>query len=105
MSGSPKWLEEREHAVRLRIRVQPRASRTEVAGEHGDELRIRVASPPVDGEANEALRRFIAKKLGVAVSRVILVAGPASRSKILEVAGADADTVVRSLGGRSGSAS
>jgi uncharacterized protein len=98
MQAPTKWLEEREAAIRLRIRVQPRASRTEIAGEHGDELKIRVTSPPIDGAANEEVRRYVAKKLGVAASRVVLVAGSSSRSKVLDVTGVDAETVRRVLG-------
>ena len=47
------------------MRVQPRASRTELVGRHGDALKIRVAAPPVAGAANEALVRFLAERLGV----------------------------------------
>jgi uncharacterized protein len=98
MQAPTSWLEEREGAIRLRIRVQPRASRTEIAGEHGGELKIRVASPPVDGQANEELRRHIAKKLGVARSRVVVLAGSTSRSKVLEITGVDAEAARRALG-------
>ncbi|HEU5039427.1 MAG TPA: DUF167 domain-containing protein [Gemmatimonadales bacterium] len=73
--------------VRLRLRVQPRASRTEMAGVHGDRLRVRLAAPPVDGAANEALVRFLAETLGVPRSAVRLVAGVGGRSKVVEVDG------------------
>lgn len=92
------WLDEREGGVRVRIRVQPRASRTEVAGEHGGALRIRVAAPPVDGEANGELVRFLAKRLGVARSRVRIVAGETGRSKTVEVDGVSAASVRDGLG-------
>lgn len=81
------WIEQRDDAVRIRIRVQPRASRTEVVGEHDGALRIRVAAPPVDGEANEALTRFLARRLNVARSRIRLVKGVGSRTKLIEVGG------------------
>ncbi len=84
--------------VRLRIRVQPRASRTEVAGPHGDELRIRLAAPPVDGAANDALLRFLAEVLRVPRAHVVLIAGGASRSKVVEVRGADEGNVRAQLG-------
>jgi uncharacterized protein (TIGR00251 family) len=67
--------------------VQPRASRTEVAGLHGDEIRIRLAAPPVDGAANEALIRFVAERLGVARARVAIIAGETARSKTVSVNG------------------
>lgn len=52
------------------MRVQPRASRTEVAGPYGDAVRIRLTAPPVDGAANEALVRFLAERLEVPRSAV-----------------------------------
>ena len=75
--------------VRLRLRVQPRASRSEVAGVHGDAIRVRLTAPPVDGAANEALVRFLAERLGVSRAAVRVVAGETSRSKVVEVAGVD----------------
>lgn len=91
------WVEQRGADVRIRVRVQPRASRTEVAGEHDGALRIRVAAPPVEGEANEALVRFLSKRLRVAASRVTVVSGASSRTKRVEVEGVDAADVVRLL--------
>jgi len=73
--------------VRLQIHVQPRASRTELAGRHGDALKIRLAAPPVDGAANEALLRFIALRLGVPLRAVALERGASSREKIVTVEG------------------
>jgi uncharacterized protein (TIGR00251 family) len=73
--------------VRLRVRVQPRASRSEIAGVHGDELRIRLQAPPVDGAANEALVRFLAEALGAPRSAVEIVSGLASRSKTVVIHG------------------
>jgi len=84
--------------ITLRLRVQPRASRTEVAGSHGDALRIRVAAPPVDGEANDELVRFLAKLLGVRRSAVTIVSGTSSRSKIAAVEGIGPPEAARRLG-------
>jgi hypothetical protein len=82
--------------VRLRVRVQPRASRSEIAGVHGDELRIRLQAPPVDGAANEALVRFLAEALGAPRSAVKIVSGLASRSKTVVIRGvAEADAARR----------
>lgn len=67
--------------------MQPRAARSEVAGRHGDAIKIRVAAPPVDGEANEALVRFLAKILGVPRSAVSITAGQAGRRKRVRVEG------------------
>ena len=73
--------------VRLRVRVQPRASRSEIAGAHGEELRIRLQAPPVDGAANDALVRLLAEALGVPRSAVEIVSGLAGRSKTVVVLG------------------
>ncbi|HEU5041725.1 MAG TPA: DUF167 domain-containing protein, partial [Gemmatimonadales bacterium] len=72
-----------------RLRVQPRASRSEVAGTHGDAIRVRLTAPPVDGAANEALVRFLAERLGVSRAAVRVVSGETSRSKVVEVDGVD----------------
>jgi uncharacterized protein (TIGR00251 family) len=84
--------------VRLKLRVQPRASRTELAGLHGDEIRIRIAAPPVDGAANEALVRFLAERLGVARSAVRVTSGAGSRSKTVIVSGVSRDQAAQQLG-------
>jgi uncharacterized protein (TIGR00251 family) len=81
-------LTESDGAITFDVRVVPRASRTEVAGEHDGALRVRVAAPPVDGAANEELTRFVAKSLGVAAREVEIVGGHTSRSKRLRVRGA-----------------
>jgi uncharacterized protein (TIGR00251 family) len=73
--------------VRLTLRVQPRASRTEPAGVHGNAFKIRIAAPPVDGAANEALVRFLAERFGVPRSDVLLHAGAGGRLKVVEVRG------------------
>lgn len=80
------------------MRVQPRASRTELAGLHGDALKIRIAAPPVDGAANEALVRFLAERLEVPRSAVSLEAGAAGRSKVVAVAGLAIEAAARRLG-------
>lgn len=91
------WLEERDGAVRLKIRAQPRASRTELAGEYAGALRVRLAAPPVEGEANRELVRFLAKRLRVAASAVRVVSGETGRNKTVEVVGIDAAAVRSAL--------
>jgi hypothetical protein len=83
----------------LRIRAQPRASRTEIAGEYGGALKIRLAAPPVDGGANRELVRFLAKAVGVPTSAVTVVSGESSRNKVVEIEGADPASVLAVLGG------
>jgi uncharacterized protein (TIGR00251 family) len=67
--------------------VQPRASSTELAGTYGDALKIRLAAPPVDGAANEALVLFLAKLFGVARHDVRILVGENARSKLVEIRG------------------
>jgi uncharacterized protein (TIGR00251 family) len=89
--------EQRNESVRVRIRVQPRASRTEIVGEHDGALKVRVAAPPVDGAANEELVRFIAKRMGVSQSRVRVTTGETGRSKVIEIDGVDVHSVRMAL--------
>jgi uncharacterized protein (TIGR00251 family) len=76
---------EKGGAVSFKVRVSPRASRTEVAGEHGGAIKLRVAAPPADGKANEECRRFLARLLGVGPSSVEIVSGDSSRDKLVRV--------------------
>ena len=75
------------------MHVVPRARRTEVAGLHGDAIKIRVAAPPADGAANAALIRFIADRLDVPRHAVAILAGAGSRNKVVTVEGLSADAV------------
>jgi uncharacterized protein len=73
--------------VRLTIHAQPRAGANQVAGLHGDAIKIRLTAPPVDDAANDALIHLLSDLLGVAPGRVRLTAGGAARRKIVEVDG------------------
>jgi uncharacterized protein (TIGR00251 family) len=73
--------------ARLKVYVQPRSSRNEVTGMHGDSVRIRLAAPPVDNAANEALIAFVAQTLDVPKRHVRLAAGATSRNKQIEIDG------------------
>lgn len=95
MSAAPAWLRAADGRVTLTLHIQPGAKRTEVAGEHGDALKLRLAAPPVDGKANAALLAFVAERLGVAKAAVVLKSGQTSRRKVVEVTAAPADTVQR----------
>ncbi len=83
----PIEIRESEDGVTFSVRVIPRASRTEIAGEIGGAVRVRVSSPPVDGAANDVLIRLIAKRLSVPRSAVEIVSGSASRTKLVRVSG------------------
>ena len=82
----------------LRVRLQPRAKRDEVVGERGGAVLIRVTAPPVDGKANDALCRLIAKKAGVAPSRVRVTRGHTARDKTLDIEGVDIAALRAALG-------
>jgi uncharacterized protein len=73
-------------SITLTIHAQPGAKRTEVAGMHGGALKIRVASPPVEGRANAELRRFLADAFGVPQRDVTLVRGDSGRRKTVRIA-------------------
>jgi len=84
---------EKDGAVTFAVRVQPRASRNEIAGKWQDGLKIRLTAPPVDDRANEALRRFLAASLNVPLSAVRIATGERSRTKRVEIRGVTAAAV------------
>ena len=71
----------------LLLHVQPGAARTELAGRHGDAMKLRVHAPPVDGAANDEVEAFLAKQLQVPRSAIRLVSGASSRRKRIEIRG------------------
>lgn len=91
-------LNEKDNAVTIRIRVQPRASRTEIVGEHAGAIKLRVAAPPVDGKANEECRRFLAKLLKVGATSIEIISGDSSRDKVIRVSNISARRVLEALG-------
>jgi uncharacterized protein (TIGR00251 family) len=78
---------EKEGMLSFMVRVQPRASRDEIAGEWQDGLKIRLTAPPVDDRANEALRRLLATRLKVPMAAVRIATGERSRNKRVEISG------------------
>lgn len=81
----------------LTVHVQPKASRTECAGIHGEALKIRVAAPPVDGAANEELIRFLAHTLEVPTSAVRIESGTSGRRKRVMIKGVTKQQVLSLL--------
>ena len=72
--------------TRINVRVQPRASRNEVAGYADDgTLRVRVTAPPADGQANAAVERTLADALNIGRTSVQIVRGMSSRNKVVEI--------------------
>jgi len=76
-------------ALTFKVRVVPRASRSEVVGEHDGDLRVRVAAPPVEGAANEELIRTLARFFDVPIRAVEITSGQASKLKRVRVKGAN----------------
>lgn len=79
--------------VTLRVRVQPRAARDQLGGERDGALVARLSAPPVEGAANAALQRLLARALDVAPSRIEILHGASGREKILRVTGMTAADV------------
>jgi uncharacterized protein (TIGR00251 family) len=91
------WLREVPGAVVLEVLVQPRSSRTRAMGAHDGRLKIQLAAPPVDGEANLALVEFLAGELGVRKGDVVIERGETGRRKSVRVAGVGAAAVRAAL--------
>jgi uncharacterized protein (TIGR00251 family) len=83
----PTYLSERDGSALVRVRLQPRAGRDEIVGERDGTLVVRVSAPPVDGRANEALCRLLAKAAGVAPGRTSVVKGASARDKVVRLEG------------------
>jgi uncharacterized protein (TIGR00251 family) len=83
-------------SARIAVRVHPRAKRDEVVERDGV-LIVRVTAAPAEGKANDAVRKLLAKRLGIAPSRVAVVRGASSRDKLVEVERMDVDVVRRKL--------
>jgi len=85
------WYRRDDDSITLTLHIQPGAKRSEVAGLHGEALKIRLAAPPVEGRANEALVRFVADSFDVPLRQVELLRGAQSRHKMVKVTGSKVD--------------
>ena len=81
------WYRSSGEVVTLTLHVQPGAKRSEINGLHGEALKIRLAAPPIDGRANEALIKYIAELFEVPQRQVELKQGGQSRHKVVAVSG------------------
>jgi uncharacterized protein (TIGR00251 family) len=84
-------------SARIEVRLRPGSSRDELLGLRGGVLQARVSAPPVDGRANRALCRLIAKRIGVAQSRVEVARGEKSRNKVVRVQGIESRALLEAL--------
>lgn len=89
---------EREGAITFLVRVTPRAKHDEIVGAAYGALKVKLAAPPVEGAANEALVKFLAERLGVRAAQVEIVSGHTAREKVVRVTGVSADEAHRRLG-------
>lgn len=94
----PVFLREQDGAVMLALKVQPRASRNEIAGPLGQELKLKVMAPPVDSAANEAVVEFLAEQLGLPRRAVSLVRGHTSPHKLIRLDGISLADAAQNLG-------
>jgi hypothetical protein len=85
----------RGDAVRFSVRLQPRASKNEIAGLQGVSLKVRVTAPPVDGLANEALIEFLSEALNISRRNVCIVSGHSSRTKVVEISEVNLESIQR----------
>jgi uncharacterized protein len=85
--AAASWYRWEGDVLILSVRVQPRASRDELAGVQGERLKVRITASPVEGEANAHLVRFLAERFRVAKSQITLLDGESSRAKRLAIRG------------------
>ncbi len=97
MPDAPAWARDEAGGVVLEVLVQPRASRTRAVGEHDGRLKLQLAAPPVDGEANQALIEFLARALGARKADVAIVRGETGRRKTVRVVGVTAAQAAAAL--------
>jgi uncharacterized protein (TIGR00251 family) len=80
------WYHSGRDGLTIHIQAQPGAKRTEIVGLYGDRIKVRLASPPVDGKANDCLIEFLARRLGVKRGQIMIARGTSSRRKDVLVA-------------------
>ena len=85
------WYRHDAESVILNLHVQPGAKHNEIAGLHGDALKIKLASPPIDGRANEALLKYMAMLFDVPLRQVVLKQGKKSQRKVIVITGSKID--------------
>jgi uncharacterized protein (TIGR00251 family) len=73
--------------ILLKVYLQPKASRNEIVGPYRDGVKVKVTAPPIEGKANQALIRFLAKEFGISISSIKILKGLHSREKTLTISG------------------
>jgi uncharacterized protein (TIGR00251 family) len=91
-------IQESREGVRIEVKVQPRSSRNQIAGEHDGALKVKLTAPPVEGEANQALIKFLARSLKISRKNVVLIRGETARNKLIEIKGLSKEKLLQTLG-------
>lgn len=89
---------EKSGAIIFAVRVVPRASKSEIVGEHDDALKVRIAAPPVDGAANAELIKVLAKFFDVSKAQVEIIGGQTSKTKQIKIANLNAQKFLQVAG-------
>ena len=87
------WIRESSAGIEIFLHCQPGAKKTEVQGIHGDRLKVRLAAPPIDGKANEALIAWLSKSLGIPKSHIQLTHGETGRQKRVLIQGSSNEKI------------
>ena len=87
----------RKNGIEFSAIIQPRSSKNKICGLHGKSLKIRLTSPPVDGEANKMCIKLLAKVLSVSPSRIIIVSGHTKRNKIIHIEGINTPEFIKKI--------
>jgi uncharacterized protein (TIGR00251 family) len=91
-------LAEKNNALVFTVRVVPRASKSEIVGIRDGALKVRIASPPVDGAANSELIKLLSKTFGVAKSAVEILSGQTAKTKQVKISGVSAEDFLKLAG-------
>ena len=94
------WISTIPGGIRIQVKVQPRAARNEVAGGVGDCLRVRLTAPPVKGEANKLLQKYLSEVFCCSPGSIRIIRGSTGRLKLLEIKGIGEADALNLVGGR-----
>ena len=94
-----RWLGENNQGITIDLHVIPNAKKSEIVGIHNDKLKIKISSPPVDGNANKEIIKFFSKKLKISKSNIDIVSGEKSRDKSLLIRNIKIDDIKNCIGG------
>lgn len=98
----PPWLHPQGADVVLDVLVSPRAARTRIMGVHDGRLKVQLAAPPHDGQANDALVRFLAEALGIPRAQIEIITGASNKRKTVRLAAVSVQRVLLVLSPPSG---